>query len=142
VRRELERAVGDRLVSDVPLGAFLSGGIDSAAIVGIMSRLGVERPKTFTIGFEDGMGFDERDHARVIADRFGTDHTELVVRPHAVDLIERLVWHHDAPFGDSSAIPTWLLSEMTRDHVTVALSGDGGDELFAGYERFSAGLFV
>ncbi len=74
-----------------------------------------------------------------MADRFGTEHTEFVVAPSAVDLVERLVWHHDQPFGDSSAVPTYLLSQLTRDHVTVALSGDGGDELFAGYERFAAG---
>lgn len=142
VRRELERAVEARLVSDVPLGAFLSGGIDSATIVGIMAGLTSEPVRTFTIGFDDRDGFDEREPARLIANRFGTDHTELVVHPDAVDLVERLVWYHDQPFGDSSAVPTWLLSEMTREHVTVALCGDGGDELFAGYERFTAGLYV
>jgi asparagine synthase (glutamine-hydrolysing) len=94
--------------------------------------------RTFTIGFEDVDGFDERPHARAVARRFATDHTEFVVRPDAIDLVERLVFHHDQPFGDSSAVPTYLLSELTRKHVTVALNGDGGDELFAGYERFSA----
>ena len=140
VRRRLGDAVRRRLVSDVPLGAFLSGGIDSSAVVGLMAGI-VDAPVlTFTIGFEDRHGYDERPYARLVAERHGTDHHEFVVRPDAVDLVERLVWHHDQPFGDSSAIPTFLLSEMTRRHVTVALSGDGGDELFAGYERFAAGL--
>ena len=95
---------------------------------------------TFTIGFENAGGFDERPFARSVAERFGTNHTEFVVSPDAASLIERLVWHHDQPFGDSSALPTYLLSELTRKHVTVALSGDGGDELFGGYERFAAGV--
>ena len=128
-----------RLISDVPLGAFLSGGIDSSAIVGLMAGLMDQPVETFTIGFEDRDGFDERPYARCVAKRHGTNHHEFVVHPDAVDLVERLVWHHDQPFGDSSAIPTFLLSEVTRQHVTVALSGDGGDELFAGYERFAAG---
>jgi asparagine synthase (glutamine-hydrolysing) len=140
VRARLQAAVGRRLVSDVPLGAFLSGGIDSSAVVGIMASQ-VDRPvQTFTIGFEDSEGFDERPYARLAAERHGTDHHEFVVQPNAVDLVERLVWHHDQPFGDSSAVPTFLLSEVTRGGVTVALSGDGGDEGFAGYERFVAGL--
>jgi asparagine synthase (glutamine-hydrolysing) len=140
VRSLLEAAVRRRLVSDVPLGAFLSGGIDSSTVVGIMARE-LDRPvQTFTIGFEDSKGYDERPFARLVAERHATDHHEFVVHPHAVDLVERLVWHHDQPFGDSSAIPTFLLSEVTRQHVTVALSGDGGDELFAGYERFAAGV--
>lgn len=139
-RRRLTTAVEDRLVADVPLGAFLSGGIDSSAVVGLMAGAMSEPVRTFTIGFEDTEGFDERAHARQVAERFGTDHTEFVVQPSAVDLVEQLVWHHDQPFGDSSAIPTYLLSELTAGHVTVALSGDGGDELFGGYERFAAGL--
>ena len=140
VRSRLENAVRRRLISDVPLGAFLSGGIDSSAIVGIMASL-IERPvETFTIGFEDREGFDERPYGRQVAQRHGTTHHEFVVQPKAVDLVERLVWHHDQPFGDSSAVPTYLLSEVTGGHVTVALSGDGGDEVFAGYERFAAGL--
>jgi asparagine synthase (glutamine-hydrolysing) len=138
VRAGLTAAVERRLVADVPLGAFLSGGIDSSAVVAAMSTL-VDRPvRTFTIGFDDEEGHDERAWARLVANRYGSEHTEFVVRPEAVDLVERLVWHHDQPFGDSSAIPTFLLSELTRQHVTVALSGDGGDELFAGYERFAA----
>jgi asparagine synthase (glutamine-hydrolysing) len=141
-RRRLRTAVEDRLVADVPLGAFLSGGIDSSAIVGLMAGAMGEPVRTFTIGFEDTEGFDERVYARQVAERFGTEHTEFVVQPKAVDLVERLVWHHDQPFGDSSAIPTYLLSELTAGHVTVALSGDGGDELFGGYERFAAGLIA
>jgi asparagine synthase (glutamine-hydrolysing) len=140
VRRLLEAAVGRRLISDGPLGAFLSGGIDSSAVVGVMAAQMSTPVKTFTIGFEDQQGFDERPYARLIAERHATEHHEFVVQPHAVDLVERLVWHHDQPFGDSSAVPTFLLSEMTRGHVTVALSGDGGDEGFAGYERFAAGV--
>lgn len=142
VHGTFEEAVRRRLVADVPLGAFLSGGVDSSAIVATMARLADRPVQTFTIGFEDADGFDERPYARMVADRFGTEHTEFVVAPRAVDLVERLVWHHDQPFGDSSAIPTFLLSELTRQHVTVALSGDGGDELFAGYERFAAGVFA
>jgi asparagine synthase (glutamine-hydrolysing) len=140
VRSTFEAAVRRRLISDVPLGAFLSGGIDSSAVVGVMARQMEAPAQTFTIGFDDREGFDERPYARMVADRHRTDHHEFVVEPKAVDLVERLVWHHDQPFGDSSAVPTFLLSELTRGHVTVALSGDGGDELFAGYERFAAGL--
>ncbi|MFP5318567.1 MAG: asparagine synthase (glutamine-hydrolyzing) [Acidimicrobiia bacterium] len=138
VRRLLTAAVERRLVADVPLGAFLSGGVDSSAIVGIMASLGSRPVRTFTIGFEGAGSYDERAYAATVAERFGTDHTEFVARPDAVELVERLVWHHDQPFGDSSAVPTYLLSELTRAHVTVALSGDGGDELFAGYDRFGA----
>jgi asparagine synthase (glutamine-hydrolysing) len=140
VRDGLRSAIRKRLIADVPLGAFLSGGVDSSAVVALASEETSEPLQTFTIGFEDSDGFDERPFARMVAQRFGTDHHEFVVEPHAVDLVERLVWHHDQPFGDSSAIPTFLLSELTRQHVTVALSGDGGDELFAGYERFVAGV--
>lgn len=139
-RTRLDAAVRQRLVADVPLGAFLSGGVDSSAIVGLMAGVMDVPIRTFTIGFEDSGNFDERPYARQVAERFGTDHTEFVVQPSAVDLIDRLVWHHDQPFGDSSAIPTYLLSELTAGHVTVALSGDGGDELFGGYERFAASL--
>lgn len=135
----LRAAVRRRLKSDVPLGAFLSGGIDSSAVVACMAEAH-PAVRTFSIGFEDQDGYDERPFARLVAKHFGTDHTEFVVKPEAVDLVDRLVWHHDQPFGDSSAIPTFLLAELTRRHVTVALSGDGGDELFAGYERFAAGV--
>ncbi|HUR85622.1 MAG TPA: asparagine synthase (glutamine-hydrolyzing) [Solirubrobacteraceae bacterium] len=138
VRRLLRAAVHRRLVADVPLGAFLSGGIDSSAVVALMAEAG--RVSTFTIGFDDSDGFDERPYARAVARRYDTDHTEFVVAPNAADLVERLVWHHDQPFGDSSALPTFLLSELTAGHVKVALCGDGGDELFGGYERFAAAL--
>jgi asparagine synthase (glutamine-hydrolysing) len=140
IRRRLQGAVERRLVADVPLGAFLSGGIDSSAVVGLMAEATSRPVQTFTIGFEDDEGFDERPYARLVAQRHRTDHTEFVVEPNAAELVERLVWHHDQPFGDSSALPTYLLSELTRRHVTVALCGDGGDELFAGYERFAAAL--
>ncbi len=140
VRRLLTIAIERRLMSDVPVGAFLSGGIDSSAIVAILSTLTDGSIPTFTIGFEDEDGFDERPFARQVAEQVGADHLEFVVRPDAAELVERLLWHHDQPFGDSSALPTLLLAELTRKHVTVALSGDGGDEIFAGYERFSAAL--
>jgi asparagine synthase (glutamine-hydrolysing) len=140
VRRLLCVAVEKRLVADVPLGAFLSGGVDSSSVVALMARLTPQPVRTFTIGFEDEQGFDERPHARAIAKAFSTDHTEFVVNPDKAELVERLVWHHDQPFGDSSALPTYLLSELTKRHVTVALCGDGGDEIFGGYERFAAAL--
>lgn len=142
VRRLLLAAIERRLVSDVPLGAFLSGGIDSSAIVALMAGVMGEPVKTFTIGFDDREGFDERPFARAVAERFGTEHYEEVAHPEAVELVERLVHHHDQPFGDSSAVPTYLLNEVAKRHVTVALSGDGGDEVFAGYERFAAGVAV
>ncbi len=138
VRRLLCDAVDRRLVADVPLGAFLSGGIDSSSIVALMARLSPRPVKTFTIGFDDRAGFDERPFAARVARQFRTEHTEFVVRPDKATLIEQLVVHHDQPFGDSSALPTYLLSQLTRGHVTVALCGDGGDELFAGYQRFAA----
>jgi asparagine synthase (glutamine-hydrolysing) len=141
VRRLLGSAVQRRLVSDVPLGAFLSGGVDSSAIVALMAQRSSMPVQTFCMGFEEA-GFDERPHARLVARHLGTDHHEFLVRPQPVELVERLVWHHDQPFGDSSAIPMFLLAQQTRQHVTVALSGDGGDELFAGYERFAAAAAV
>jgi asparagine synthase (glutamine-hydrolysing) len=140
VRELVTAAVKRRLVSDVPLGAFLSAGVDSTIIVGVMSRLMREPVKTFTIGFEGEPAYDETAGARQVAERFKTDHTEFRVKPSAVQLIDRLIWHHDGAFGDSSAIPTFLVSELTRPHVTVVLTGDGGDELFAGYLRFRAAL--
>jgi asparagine synthase (glutamine-hydrolysing) len=142
LRALLEAAVERRRLGDVPIGAFLSGGIDSSAMVALLARTQETPVQTFTIGFEDSHGFDERPYARLVAAHCRTEHTEFVVQPQAVDLIERLVWHHDQPFGDSSAIPTFLLSELTSKHVKVAISGDGGDELFAGYERFAAATAV
>ncbi len=142
IRRLLTAAIHRRLVSDVPLGAFLSGGIDSSAIVALMAETTGAPVKTFTIGFDDRDGYDERPFARMVADRFHTEHHEAVARPQMVELVDRLVDHHDQPFGDSSAVPTFLVNKLARDHVTVALSGDGGDELFAGYERFMGALAV
>jgi asparagine synthase (glutamine-hydrolysing) len=142
LRRLLTEAVARRMVADVPIGALLSGGVDSSAVVATMARLNPGRVSTFTIGFDGADGYDERPFAQMVASRYGTDHHEFVVTPNAVDLVEKLVWHHDQPFGDSSAIPTYVLAELTRGQVTVALCGDGGDELFAGYERFAASLAV
>jgi asparagine synthase (glutamine-hydrolysing) len=139
VRELVEAAVLRRLEADVPLGAFLSGGIDSTIVVGVMAKASSRPVKTFSIGFSGDARFDETSYARIAAQAFGTDHTEFVVEPSAFDLIEDLVWVHDGPFGDSSAIPTSIVSRLTRQHVTVALSGDGGDELFCGYSRFLAG---
>ncbi|MBN2304478.1 MAG: asparagine synthase (glutamine-hydrolyzing) [Anaerolineae bacterium] len=134
----LEEAVRLRLLSDVPLGAFLSGGLDSSLIVAYMARHTSGPVKTFAIGFAGEESFDETAHARRVADLLSTDHHEFIVEPDTIDLLPFLVWHHDQPFADSSAIPTYLVSKLTREHVTVALTGDGGDELFAGYERFHA----
>lgn len=138
LRATLDDAVRLRLLSDVPLGAFLSGGLDSSLIVALMARHTSAPVKTFAIGFSGEDSFDETAHARRVADLLGTDHHEFIVEPDAIDLLPFLVWHHDQPFADSSAIPTYLVSKLTRDVVTVALTGDGGDELFAGYERFYA----
>jgi asparagine synthase (glutamine-hydrolysing) len=139
VRERLTAAVSRRLISDVPLGALLSGGLDSSIVVGIMARLMDAPVRTFSVGFEDAE-YDERSYAASVAAHFRTDHTEFVVRPDAAALAERLLWHHDQPYGDSSAIPTYLVCEMARRHVTVALNGDGADEVFAGYDRFAAAL--
>jgi asparagine synthase (glutamine-hydrolysing) len=133
----LDEAVRLRLISDVPLGAFLSGGIDSASVVATMARVGGGRVKTFTIGFGDPR-FDETRYARLIAERYGTEHEECIVEPDAVAVLPRLVWHYGEPFADPSAIPTYYVSEMARRKVTVALNGDGGDEAFLGYPRYQA----
>jgi asparagine synthase (glutamine-hydrolysing) len=133
----LKESVKLRLVSDVPLGAFLSGGIDSSAVVGLMRELGASPLRTFSIGFKD-QSYNELAHARRIAERFETDHEELILEPKALELTEKLIHHLDEPLGDFSIFPTYLVSEMARRHVTVALSGDGGDELFAGYEHYQA----
>jgi asparagine synthase (glutamine-hydrolysing) len=137
LRETLTEAVRLRLRSDVPLGAFLSGGIDSTIIAGIMQSLSPRKIKTFSIGFPV-KAFDERSYARQAAEHLRTEHHEKVVEPQALEILPKLIWHYDEPFADSSAIPTMYLSQMTRKHVTVALSGDGGDELFAGYERYWA----
>jgi asparagine synthase (glutamine-hydrolysing) len=138
LRELLEEAVRIRLSSDVPLGAFLSGGLDSTAVVAVMARIMSQPVKTFAIGFEDDPSFNELEHARLAARTYGTDHHEFIVRPDAIELLPKLVWHYDQPFADSSAIATYLVAKLTREHVAVALTGDGSDELFAGYERFAA----
>jgi len=138
VRERFEEAVRLRLTSDVPVGAFLSGGVDSAAVVAVMTRLLGGPVSTFSIGFADEPSFNELPYARMVAERFGSDHHEFVVQPDAVELLPKLVWHYDQPFADSSAIPTYWVAKLAREHVKVALTGDGGDELFAGYERFAA----
>ena len=137
-REKLAEAVKLRLMSDVPLGAFLSGGLDSSLIVALMRRHSNAAVKTFSIGFEGDDSFDETPYAEQVAKHLGTDHQTFRVQPKAMNLLTDLVWHHDQPFADGSAIPTVLVSKLTREQVTVALTGDGGDELFAGYERFYA----
>ena len=133
----LKESVRLRLISDVPLGAFLSGGIDSSTIVGLMRELGASPLKTFSIGFRDRT-YDELEHARRIALRFATEHEEFVCEPRALELTETLVRHLDEPLADFSIFPTYLVSKMARERVTVILSGDGGDELFGGYEHYQA----
>ena len=137
LRSQLTEAVRLRMRSDVPLGAFLSGGIDSTIIAGLMQSLSDRPVKTFSIGFPVAQ-FDERSFAREAAQHLHTEHHEQVVTPSVLDQISQLSWHYDEPFADSSAIPMLALAQMTRAQVTVALSGDGGDELFAGYERYRA----
>jgi len=137
ILERLREATRLRLISDVPLGAFLSGGIDSSVVVALMAEHAAGPVKTFSIGFEE-QAYNELPHARLVADRFGTDHHELVVRPDALAMLPKLVWHYNEPYADSSAIPSMYLAEMTRRHVTVALNGDAGDENFAGYDRYLA----
>ena len=133
----LREAVRVRLMSEVPLGAFLSGGIDSSAVVALMAQESSERVKTFSIGFDE-QDFSELHHARRIAEHVGADHHEFIVRPDAVEVLPILVEHYGEPYADSSAVPTYYVARETRQHVTVALNGDGGDESFAGYERYIA----
>lgn len=133
----LREAVRIRLMSEVPLGAFLSGGIDSSAVVALMAQESSEQVKTFSIGFDE-QDFSELHHARRVAEHVGADHHEFIVRPDAMEILPTLVEHYGEPFADSSAIPSYYVSRETRAYVTVALNGDGGDECFAGYQRYAA----
>lgn len=137
VREIFDESVRMRMIADVPLGAFLSGGVDSSSVVASMAMQSSERVKTFSIGFEES-GFDELPAASLVAKKFNTDHYELVVRPDSARLVSKLVDQFDEPFGDSSAIPTFIVSEFAAPHVKVALTGDGGDEMFAGYDSLFA----
>jgi asparagine synthase (glutamine-hydrolysing) len=131
----LDESVRLHLVSDVPVGAFLSGGIDSSTVVATMAQMMGRPVKTFSIGFSEPE-YSELDSARIVAERFGTEHHELVLEPDVIGVVEELTWYLDEPFGDSSALPTYMVSKMAAEHVKVVLSGDGGDELFAGYDRY------
>ncbi len=133
----LREAVKLRLISEVPLGAFLSGGVDSSLVVALMAEQNASPVKTFSIGFEE-QDFSELKYARMVAEHIGAEHHEFVVKPDALELLPTLVQHYGEPYADSSAIPTFYVSRETRKHVTVALNGDGGDESFAGYERYTA----
>ena len=130
----LREAVGLRLISDVPLGAFLSGGIDSSTVVAYMKEVSATPPVTIAVGFDDG-AYDEVEHAETVARHLGCEFHPLVANPQVDDLLPKLAWHFDEPFADSSAVPTYYVSKAARELVTVALSGDGGDELWAGYAR-------
>jgi asparagine synthase (glutamine-hydrolysing) len=141
IRASLRSAVARRLVADVPVGAFLSGGIDSSAVVAAMAEQSSEPIKTFSIGFADET-VNELPRARQVAERFATDHHELIVKPDAVELLPKLVRHYGEPFGDHSALPCFYLAELAREHVTVALNGDGGDESFAGYQRYTSNMLA
>ena len=131
----LDEAVRVRMISDVPLGVFLSGGIDSSLVVAYMSRHSSEPIKTFSIGFTEA-DYDELPFARAVAEQYKTDHHEFIVRADALNILPKLIWHFDQPFADSSAVPTYYVAQLARQHVTVALNGDGGDEAFAGYSRY------
>jgi asparagine synthase (glutamine-hydrolysing) len=136
LRAELGRAVKSHLMSDVPLGVFLSGGMDSSTIVALMSRSESGPVKTFSIGFKDGKDYDELAFARAVAEHCHTEHHEFVLEPRAIEIVPDLVWHLEEPIADEAALPLYFLSRAARDHVKVVLAGDGGDELFAGYDRY------
>ncbi|MBW3596989.1 MAG: asparagine synthase C-terminal domain-containing protein, partial [Planctomycetes bacterium] len=129
------------MVADVPLGALLSGGLDSSLIVALMSELSDRPVKTFSIGFDDA-AFNELPYARMVAKRFGAEHHEMIVRPDALEVLPTLVRHYGEPYADSSAVPSYYVSKLTREHVTVALNGDGGDECLAGYDRYWGALIA
>jgi asparagine synthase (glutamine-hydrolysing) len=135
LEHRLLEATRIRLISDVPLGAFLSGGTDSSTVVALMARASSAPVKTFSIGFKKD-DFNEAEYARIVARKFGTDHHEMILEPDVVQTVEHLTSTLEEPFGDSSMLPTYYVSQMARQHVTVALSGDGGDEIFAGYDRY------
>jgi len=135
LREELREATRVRLMSDVPLGAFLSGGIDSSSVVAMMSGLMDRAVTTCSIGFQEKK-YNESEYAHQVSKQFGTDHHEEIVSPNAIEIVDKLAWHYDEPFADSSAIPTYYVSKIARSQVTVALGGDGGDESFAGYRRY------
>ncbi len=139
--RILREAVKLRMISEVPLGAFLSGGVDSSTVVALMAEVSDRPVKTFSIGFEE-QDYSELEHARKVADHIGAEHSEFIVRPDALEVLPTLVDHYGEPYADSSAIPTYYVARETRKHVTVALNGDGGDESFAGYERYAAMLLA
>jgi len=141
IRTELEESVKLRLITDVPLGAFLSGGVDSSLIVGLMAKLSGKPVKTFSIGFEE-KEFDELSYARIVSDHFATEHHEFIVKPNAIEILPKLVWHYNEPFADSSAIPSYYVANVTKDFVKVVLTGDAGDENFAGYPRYLRGKWV
>jgi asparagine synthase (glutamine-hydrolysing) len=141
LKEKFMTAVRRRMIADVPLGAFLSGGIDSSGVVAAMAAQSSQPVKTFSIGFDDP-ALDERELARLVARRFGTDHHELVVRPDAIEVIPKILRHYGEPFADATAVPTFYLARMAREHVTVALNGDGGDEAFAGYQRYAVALMA
>jgi len=141
VLEALRDSVRAHLVSDVPVGVMLSGGVDSSVLAALAATESRDRIRTFSIGFEE-QGFDETARARLVADRYDTDHHELVVRPDAVELLPKLTQAFDEPFADSSAVPTWLVSELAASHVKVAISGEGGDELFGGYYTYVANLLA
>ncbi|MBI4061454.1 MAG: asparagine synthase (glutamine-hydrolyzing) [Elusimicrobia bacterium] len=137
LRETLNESTRLRMIADVPLGAFLSGGVDSSIIVALMSRLASKPVKTFSIGFEEER-FSETRYARLVAERYKTDHTEFIVKPEMADVLPRLAWHYGEPYADASALPSYYVARETRKFVTVALNGDGGDENFAGYIRYFA----
>jgi asparagine synthase (glutamine-hydrolysing) len=139
VRALLTEAVRIRLMSEVPLGAFLSGGVDSSTVVALMSEMATEPVKTFSIGFEE-QDYSEVEYARLVARRYHTDHHEFIVRPNLLSVLPELAWAFDEPFADASMVPTYYVSKLAHEHVTVALSGDGGDELFGGYDSYVRGM--
>ena len=139
LRELIHDAVNIRMLSEVPLGAFLSGGVDSSVVVAMMSKISAEPVKTFSIGFNED-SYSELKFARLAAEHFKTDHHEFIVTPDLVEVVDDIVWHFDEPFADSSALPTYMVSKLAREHVTVVLSGDGGDELFGGYTRYTKNL--